>query len=308
MVFHARRDIAIGDEVTHSYLSEDSLFNSVLMRQRSLQKSFSFCCTCSRCVGDDQCRGLRCKHCQEGTIFAHDPGSRDETIVEGSHEGLLGDSGNDSEDSSGVLSRWSSLHRGFVDSSCCSCGSKADVDESQELNRSERALKKIVQGWDGRYPRTREAEVVEELIASMCTQHFLANDLYAELADFYSEQGSYQLEISSLQKRCSFYKGAYPGPCAPHAWAIEALADARSNHAVDSTMPINSFESADLLRCALCGYAEALGILTLMYGSSFKRATVVQAKIIKADWFLAKYSHMGDPDPDPDLLPNSLSS
>jgi len=197
-----------------------------------------------------------------------------------------------SEVSSFVLSRWSSHHMAFVDSSCCSCGSKVDVNESQKLHGAERTLRKTVQGWAGRYPLPREAEVVEELLAFIGTQHFLANDLYKELADFYSEQGEYELEIASLQKRCSFYTGAYQGLSASHAWAIEALADAQANHAVDVIMPTSNTEFVDLFRCAVCGYAKALGIWTLMYGSRCQFATAAQAKIDKVNGFLAKHSQI----------------
>jgi len=67
----ARQDLAAGDEITISYLSEAGLLEPTIDRRSSLHASKGFWCSCERCSAQsDLSRGMRCPSCHQGCIFA----------------------------------------------------------------------------------------------------------------------------------------------------------------------------------------------------------------------------------------------
>lgn len=64
----AIKDIQIGEEITHSYISPES-WQPTNKRQRLLLDTKFFKCRCTRCVTPDKARGFLCPCCQEGTVF-----------------------------------------------------------------------------------------------------------------------------------------------------------------------------------------------------------------------------------------------
>eukprot|EP00438_Fugacium_kawagutii_P017225 Skav206648 [mRNA] locus=scaffold863:73317:80128:- [translate_table: standard] len=66
----ARRDITEGEEITVSYLAEESLLESIASRRSQLEATKHFLCNCSSCIQPlDPVRGFRCLGCQKGEIF-----------------------------------------------------------------------------------------------------------------------------------------------------------------------------------------------------------------------------------------------
>eukprot|EP00386_Alphamonas_edax_P004272 GDKI01013499.1.p1 GENE.GDKI01013499.1~~GDKI01013499.1.p1 ORF type:complete len:582 (-),score=201.21 GDKI01013499.1:208-1857(-) len=71
-VLRARTHIKTGEELSVSYLSEDALFEPTPMRQKTLESTKSFICTCIRCTSPlDLCRGFKCPQCKVGTVYLH---------------------------------------------------------------------------------------------------------------------------------------------------------------------------------------------------------------------------------------------
>lgn len=66
----ARRDIAVGDEVCITYLSEDDLMQSAMVRREALESTKHFVCMCDRCnVETDYTRGMLCPVCKNDFVF-----------------------------------------------------------------------------------------------------------------------------------------------------------------------------------------------------------------------------------------------
>nr|CEL68313.1 TPA: histone lysine methyltransferase, SET, putative [Neospora caninum Liverpool] len=69
-VLRTRADIAAGDEVTLTYLSEEDLMRPTLHRRRVLSETKDFICACERCAAPvDFSRGFRCPSCGVGTVY-----------------------------------------------------------------------------------------------------------------------------------------------------------------------------------------------------------------------------------------------
>ncbi|CAE7197245.1 unnamed protein product [Symbiodinium sp. CCMP2592] len=71
----AVRKIKAGEEVTVSYISENSLLLPVLQRRSALYRPWQFHCHCERCVGIDDTRGHRCSLCGRGIQWASADGA-----------------------------------------------------------------------------------------------------------------------------------------------------------------------------------------------------------------------------------------
>jgi len=298
-VLQARCRILAGDEVTHSYLSETDMLASTPMRLRKLNVSFSFTCTCQRCVGDDLSSGMLCMKCGKGCVFSGALGCQTDTSSASDEAKSVGNGI--------VFEGFASRQLAFVNSSCRTCGIEMDIEASQRFSSMERHLRRLIQNMDTQEFDMEKAKAVEDLLTDQFKQHFLANEMHERLAEFYSDCGEWDLEIVSLQKRCQFYATAYQGLCARHAWAFEKIADSFANRAIEehdrllepSTGEHNENSmlgicevnaSVNLLQRAYSEYSQAFRILSLLYGNSFCRTVAVQSKICRVQDLLEKYS------------------
>jgi len=69
-VLRARVALGAGDELTISYLQDEDLLKSTLVRQQKLQ-NWRFTCQCPRCcLRVDEGRGFRCRRCRIGILYA----------------------------------------------------------------------------------------------------------------------------------------------------------------------------------------------------------------------------------------------
>eukprot|EP00439_Symbiodinium_sp_Y106_P060727 s913_g9.t1 len=69
-VMRARRDIPQGEEITVSYLAEESLLESTASRRSQLEATKHFLCNCATCSQAlDPVRGFRCPGCRKGDLF-----------------------------------------------------------------------------------------------------------------------------------------------------------------------------------------------------------------------------------------------
>eukprot|EP00397_Hematodinium_sp_SG-2012_P034224 GEMP01036681.1.p1 GENE.GEMP01036681.1~~GEMP01036681.1.p1 ORF type:complete len:432 (+),score=109.81 GEMP01036681.1:46-1296(+) len=62
-------DIAEGEELTISFLSDDNLILPVEIRRQKIHELYNFWCSCPRCAGIDQSRRFPCPHCDD-VVFA----------------------------------------------------------------------------------------------------------------------------------------------------------------------------------------------------------------------------------------------
>lgn len=69
-VLRARVALGRGDELTISYLQDEDLLKSTVVRQQKLQ-NWRFTCQCARCcLTVDMGRGFRCRRCRIGILYA----------------------------------------------------------------------------------------------------------------------------------------------------------------------------------------------------------------------------------------------
>lgn len=69
-VLRARINLNAGDELSISYLQDEDLLKSTLVRQQKLQ-NWRFTCACTRCnLFVDKGRGFRCRRCRVGILYA----------------------------------------------------------------------------------------------------------------------------------------------------------------------------------------------------------------------------------------------
>lgn len=74
-VMRARFALHEGDELTISYLQDEDLLKSTLVRQEKLQ-NWCFTCQCERCILQvDMGRGFRCRKCRTGIVYANASGT-----------------------------------------------------------------------------------------------------------------------------------------------------------------------------------------------------------------------------------------
>jgi len=254
-VLRARSDIAIGDEVCISYLSEDWLLRSGPERRWDLHQTKHFWCTCQRCNGEsDFSRGFVCPRCRSGIVFGPAPGCGPAK----SQQPPRGD---------------------LFSAVCGKCGHRITKAEAAKLSAQEKALQTLVDRLDSSSDQQYATEV-SDFIEAVFAQHWLADVAWEKLVDFYKKgmggkrRRTAQSEL--LQRRCRFHEAAYPGLSGQHAWALEAYADFLCSrgreHSRSSASPEECKDASRL-------YLQALRILRLMYGNDQEQTLQVQRKL-----------------------------
>lgn len=252
-VLRARQDIAPADEICISYLPEEGLLKSALVRKKELQSTKRFLCTCQRCgpggIDVDRCRGFRCPHCGLGTVFHPAP--------------LRGNS--------------------LSGAACPSCG-KAVGHFEKRLLEAESWLSKRVKLLGNRCNKTGINHVLKEPEAqqllrvvgdsetgSIGPQHWLCDTVWALLADWYEQTGREEDARRMMRLRVAYQRDAYVGLNGQLGWTLEAQAGMllqhlglepghRSPHDLDE-------ESVKCIAAqALPMFDEAVRILRTMFG------------------------------------------
>eukprot|EP00933_Yihiella_yeosuensis_P038111 TRINITY_DN32071_c0_g2_i1.p1 TRINITY_DN32071_c0_g2~~TRINITY_DN32071_c0_g2_i1.p1 ORF type:complete len:529 (-),score=94.23 TRINITY_DN32071_c0_g2_i1:22-1608(-) len=210
-VLRARQQIHVGDEITISYLSEDSLLLDARDRRLHLLSSKKFLCNCVRCIpqSPDSSRGFVCpKNGCHGTVSA---------LVTEETEATLGQPLKPSKLSQQMFG------------SCSLCCQEPTEKEATHLMEEEQWLRTLVQGWEAASPREfmseSEAVELEELICSSFSQHVLADRAYGHLCAVHCRFKDWASACRLTKLRALFQEAAFPGPSGAHAWTLEALAD-----------------------------------------------------------------------------------
>lgn len=253
-VLRARRDIAVGDEVTVSYLDEYAMLSHRAERRWDLWETKQFWCACERCDSKvDRSRGMCCPRCHRGSVFAQQRGT--------------------------TPSKSCALEPGdFADAVCGWCSHALTSSEAAALNRQEKALAKIVESWDaGIGPTEEDVKQTDEFLQNCFAQHSVADKARDHLAKFYSAHRQRPAHIQALLDRTSFHAAAYPGLSAARGWSLENYGDAVAAFVTRSSPP--KAEGTAKLQMALRAYVESLRILQLMFGEEHEYAVKVRKKI-----------------------------
>lgn len=205
-VLRAREDIAAGDEITVSYLAEESLLESTEGRRAQLEATKHFTCHCQTCEAPlDASRGFRCLRCKDGEIFL----CTDDDPATGG---------------------------GLACSMCQQCGFRANAKQAANIRDQESQVEELVQEWDRKsacagpdvYLTDSVALRIETNLASFFSlHHWLRDRASRHLITYYEAIGRADLALPLAAQCAEFTIETYPGCSALHAWALETQGDLR---------------------------------------------------------------------------------
>ncbi|CAL1164068.1 unnamed protein product [Cladocopium goreaui] len=195
----ARRNIPVGEEITVSYLAEESLLESIASRRSQLEATKHFLCNCSTCrVALDPVRGFRCLGCQKGEIF-FECGDTIKPCALGA---------------------------------CRRCGFLATAAQANELVLQEAKVEELVQEWDRKegsaaaYLTEEQAQRLEENMSQLFSdKHWLRDRVARHLVAYYEAAGDAKTALSFANRCSEFTAEVYPGFSALQAWSMETQGD-----------------------------------------------------------------------------------
>lgn len=263
-VLRARVKIEAQDEICVSYLSEDSLLESVPSRRKHLKDSKHFVCDCARCSGaKDLSRGFRCPACTTGnfvnlSIGMEEPGTAGQLLV---------------------------------GTTCSHCGHVYSEAEAVKLLEEESWLSAKIDRIQKNIEKTGKSKSPSQLAALLealkrsseaLTQHWLLDRTWHYLSDVYDRSGRPEDAEAYVQLRIEFQAVAYPNLSGARAWTLEAYADMLVRHSGASLDPVvkvpQKHAAEHLAKVAAPVYEKALNILRLMFGTEHDYFTSVQRK------------------------------
>jgi len=284
-VLRARCVIEENNEISISYLSEDSLLESIPARRKHLRDSKHFICSCMRCTAAcDKSRGFKCPKCRHTSFY-----EKQATAT----SGKLAASGD------------------ITGASCNRCQHCLSKCEASFLVAEEREFESKLNDLERRIDRGRNKHssllkpLETALIRAECSlcQHWLLDKAWQVAADLYDRNERQEDAQVAMRKRIAFQEEAFPGLSGTHAWTLEAYADMLVRHSSSAVEPHVSTADIDALRrvepqephvstteidalrrveqqASQKIYAEALQILRLMFGESHEYYTAVNRKAV----------------------------
>lgn len=280
-ILRARQDIAVGDEVTISYLEEHVLLHSAEKRKKILQETKLFECSCERCapprsapstvLGRDTCRGFYCKKCKECGIFHRLDHCK-------KFDGLRG-------------------------VACTVCGNLVDQKEGKRLLQAEANLEAKLKKLDEQCEEVTISDVMDEdraqsllkLVAQGASgpvgpQHWLCDRLWGHLEDWYKARNQRVEQRRMLELRVRYQRVAYSGLSAALAWTLERQGDMLLRHLgfgakkLASDAPHEEAIAAQILPI----FEDSGRILRLMFGTDQEHYMSVAKKLDVAKAFLER--------------------
>lgn len=255
-VLVARADIAAGDEICISYVSEDELLESVPVRRGRLRESKHFLCHCVRCDGEaDLSRGFWVGRCPGGLCFAMPATECDELV-----------------------------------------GATCELTdyEIRLLLQEEHALEEKLIGWElllehggpGKYSGVlQQVEAAAARAQKSLAQHFLMERAWRILATLYERNGRPEDAEDATSKRLVFQEAAFPGLSGSHAWTLEVQGDMILRHCGALTEPVVRVQSAAAARKiaerAPDMYMASLRILRIMFTEKHSYYTSCHRKAVQ---------------------------
>eukprot|EP00434_Breviolum_minutum_P033173 symbB.v1.2.029353.t1/scaffold3203.1/size61338/2 len=198
-ILRARCDISEGEEITVSYLSEESLLESIESRRAQLEATKHFLCNCNTCsLSLDPVRGFRCLGCQKGEIFFE----------------------------------FADQMRPCVAGACRLCGFLATSAQANELVTQEAKVEECVQEWDRKegtaaaYLTQDVARRMEDHLAQLFSdKHWLRDRVGRHLVAYYEAAGDAKTALRFAERCAHFTSEVYPGFSALQAWSLETQGD-----------------------------------------------------------------------------------
>lgn len=265
-VLRARQDIAEGDEVTVSYLAEESLVESTASRRAQLLATKHFICCCGACQAPlDRARGFVCLSCRDGEIFLD-------------------------------VSSAAGLPTASANGACSQCGFLADSSQVAALCAQEAQVEHFVQEWDRRAGRAAPDTYLTDALALrlqanleglFSPSHWLRDRTTRHLTAYYEATGRADLALPLATRNADFLQEAYPGCSALRAWALETQGDLQLRLAgfrlvgpsgVEAPGGLQAEQLAGLWREVGPVYAEALETLRVLFGEDHEFYTTMQEK------------------------------
>lgn len=193
MAFRANSKLAVGDEITDSYLNDEDLLASTPWRRRKiLDSGKGFICYCQRCAASvDRSRGVPCPQCRAGVVFL----GHYKSGVEDMHPTRL------------------AQHDSNCCSACCStCGYRLSKKEHGLVIRAEAKVSKLAN-----IPRDEvdtSSIAFEKLRQTMAshlgeTTHWLSRVVHGLLKIRAEEAGDMQGVLKLLDLRAAFVRNAF---------------------------------------------------------------------------------------------------
>jgi len=269
----ARRVISPGDEICISYLSEDALLECAASRQKHLEDSKHFKCTCERCaptngeLAHDPCRGFICQHCNQPGLFCK-----------------LGDfKGIRNVDM-------------IMNVACRFCGVKVAQSEAEALLKEEKWLHDQLDDWDRKVEKKQYIakflqesmvlDVVRRVEKMIGPQHWLCDRFWSHLSDWNDGMKLHEQAQSMMDKRVDYQRTAYPGLSGTLAWTLESQADMILRHAGFKGDSAKKTMHDERVKASLLGaapkifkiYEASMRILRLMFGQEHEYFTSVADK------------------------------
>jgi len=293
-VLRARENIAVGDEISISYLQEDELLHSAEARRKTLQDTKRFHCGCERCApqgtgdenaqGLDFCRGFTCTSCGEcGVFYCLD-------YCKPKQKG----NGKGKAEGKGVP-------LGLSGAKCRNCGATIDEQEADLLLEAEGKLEDMVTSLTDAAEEKSVREVINEegarellqLVGNhessrVGPQHWLCSRAWEFLEKWYKALDRRVDQRQMLELRVDYQRKSYPGLSGTLAWTLEQQGVAILRHlGFGSKMADSDREfQGSLVQQVEPIFEESLRILRLMFGSEHEYFTAVEAKYTNAKRYL----------------------
>jgi len=253
-VLRARQDIAVGDEITVSYLCEETLLESTKSRRSQLEASKHFLCCCELCETPlDRATAFSCPSCKSGEILLDTTRGDAAPCAAGK---------------------------------CAQCGFIPTPAQVDDLCRQEAIVEERVRDWERRgakvapdaYMTVEVALRLEENLTGLFSSHHWVRDrAERQLLAFYESAGRAELALALAQRSVKFIVDSFPGYSAVHAWALETEADLKLRVAQFAEVQVSTVgklpisitvrELAKLQDEVGPLYAQAATILNVLFGS-----------------------------------------
>ncbi|VUZ95815.1 SET domain-containing protein 7, putative [Plasmodium vivax] len=192
-VLRARVKLAVGDELTISYLGDDDLYKSSNIRREKLT-NWLFVCMCSRCTNPiDNSRGFKCSTCGVGTFF----------IKSEYHDEIP------------------------IATKCNICESEVSEAMAYEYIEYEKSYIERLQETD----KTDIADALAVYVQAekIFTQHWIMYQLYTILFEGYRDNCKWEKAIFYQTQRIKYAVDVIPRANYVLAWLYEELGEAHAN-------------------------------------------------------------------------------
>ncbi|CAA9988174.1 SET domain protein, putative [Plasmodium knowlesi strain H] len=233
-VLRARVKLAVGDELTISYLGDDDLYKSSNIRREKLT-NWLFVCMCSRCTNPiDKSRGFKCSMCGVGTFFIKSEYDDEIPIV----------------------------------TKCSICESEISESTAYEYIEYEKSYIERLQDTDK--TDLPDALAVYVQAEKIFTQHWIMYQLYTILFEGYRDACKWEKAIYYQTQRIKYAVDVIPRANYVLAWLYEELGEVHANSiSTDILQSERDFTISYEEKKRICSYfLKSIHLLEILCGYS----------------------------------------